>query len=241
MYLFLDIETTGLPLDWKAPIEQLDNWPRIVEIGWILTDNDGNEIESKSIILKPDGFKIPAEASAINGISNELAYEKGQERVEVLKIFAELLDRTKILVAHNIDFDKKVIHAELMRYNIKSKIHKIDKICTKELTTDYCKIPGNYGYKWPTLEELYEKVFSTSLTASHSALVDVKACKDCFFELVNRGVIKLIGSKVLVDTVIDTDDEDLIQIDDIEDETTYNGDFQYFTRVRPLVLKNINF
>lgn len=241
MYLFLDTETTGLPLDWKAPVGQLDNWPRIVEIGWILTDKDGQEIESETIILKPDGFKIPADASAIHGITNEIANEKGQDRVDVLKKFSDLLSKATVLVAHNIDFDKKVVHAEFMRYNIKSNIHKIDKLCTKELTTDYCKLPGRYGYKWPTLEELYEKVFSTSLTASHSALGDVKACKDCFFELVNRGVIKLFGSKVLVDTVIDTDDEDLIQIDDIEDEITYNGDFQYFTRVRHLGLKEHKF
>ncbi|MCB0397452.1 MAG: 3'-5' exonuclease [Flavobacteriales bacterium] len=241
MYLFLDTETTGLPLDWKAPVGQLENWPRIVEIGWILTDKDGQEIESETIILKPDGFKIPADASAIHGITNEIANEKGQDRVEVLKKFSDLLSKATVLVAHNIDFDKKVVHAEFMRYNIKSSIHKIDKLCTKELTTDYCKLPGRYGYKWPTLEELYEKVFSTSLTASHSALGDVKACKDCFFELVNRGVIKLFGSKVLVDTVIDTDDEDLIQIDDIEDEITYNGDFQYFTRVRHLGLKEHKF
>ena len=241
MYLFLDTETTGLPLDWKAPVGQLDNWPRIVEIGWILTDKDGQEIESETIILKPDGFKIPADASAIHGITNEIANEKGQDRVDVLKKFSDLLSKATVLVAHNIDFDKKVVHAEFMRYNIKSNIHKIDKLCTKELTTDYCKLPGRYGYKWPTLEELYEKVFSTSLTGSHSALGDVKACKDCFFELVNRGVIKLFGSKVLVDTVIDTDDEDLIQIDDIEDEITYNGDFQYFTRVRHLGLKEHKF
>lgn len=241
MYLFLDTETTGLPLDWKAPIGQLDNWPRIVEIGWILTDKDGNEIESDTFILKPDSFKIPADASAIHGITTEIAIEKGQDRIEILKKIADLLNKATVLVAHNIDFDKKVVHAEFIRYNIKSNIHKIDKLCTKELTTDYCKLSGRYGYKWPTLEELYEKVFSTSLISSHSALGDVKACKDCFFELVNRGIIKLFGSKVLVDTVIDTDGEDLIQIDDIEDEITYNGDFQYFTRVRHLGLKENKF
>ena len=180
MYLFLDTETTGLPLDWKAPIGQLDNWPRIVEIGWILTDKDGQEIESETIILKPDGFKIPADASAIHGITNEIASNKGQDRVAVLKKISDLLSKATVLVAHNIDFDKKVVHAEFMRYNIKSSIHKIDKLCTKELTTDYCKLPGRYGYKWPTLEELYEKVFSTSLTASHSALGDVKACERLF-------------------------------------------------------------
>lgn len=241
MYLFLDTETTGLPLDWKAPVGQLDNWPRIVEIGWILSDKDGQEIESQTLILKPDGFLIPKESSDIHGITNEQANSQGADRIAVLKQFATLLDKAQVLVAHNIEFDKKVLHAELIRYNIKSNIHKIDKLCTKELTTDYCKIPGNYGYKWPTLSELYEKVFSIELSSSHSASSDVKACKDCFFELVNRSVIKLYGSKVLVDTIADTDDDDLIEVDPIEEEINYNGDFQYFTRVRHHGLKEHKF
>jgi len=32
--LFFDTETTGLPKNWKAPVEQLDNWPRLVQIAW---------------------------------------------------------------------------------------------------------------------------------------------------------------------------------------------------------------
>ena len=101
MYLFCDTEITGLPLDWKAPIGQLDNWPIIVEIGWILTDKNGNEIENNSIIFKPDGFRIPADTSAIRGISNEIANEKGLDRVDVLKTFAELLNKASAFVGRN--------------------------------------------------------------------------------------------------------------------------------------------
>lgn len=237
MYLFFDVETTGLPLKWNAPVGQLDNWPRIVEIGWILTDKEGKEIESETYILKPDDFKIPSSASKIHGITNEIANEKGQDRVEILKRFAEVLNKATVLVAHNVDFDKKVVHAEFMRYKIKSIIHKISMLCTMELTTDYCKLRGRYGYKWPTLEELYKKVFSTPMSSSHSALGDVKACKECFFELVNRGVLIIIGSRVLVNTFIDLDDNDLIQVDDIELDITYEGNFIYVTKVRHHGLK----
>ncbi|MCX6741278.1 MAG: hypothetical protein NTY61_02675, partial [Candidatus Parcubacteria bacterium] len=38
-YLFFDTETTGLPKNWKAPIEDLDNWPRIVQIAWAIYKN----------------------------------------------------------------------------------------------------------------------------------------------------------------------------------------------------------
>ena len=52
MYLFFDTETTGLPKDWKAPISDLDNWPRLVQIAWSHYDSSGNEISNNSYIIK---------------------------------------------------------------------------------------------------------------------------------------------------------------------------------------------
>lgn len=59
MYLFFDTETTGLPRNWKAPVTDLDNWPRMVQIAWVLSDNTGNRIETKDFIIKPEGYIIP--------------------------------------------------------------------------------------------------------------------------------------------------------------------------------------
>jgi len=57
-------------------------------------------------------------------------------------------------------------------------------------STDYCKIPGSYGYKWPSLSELYFKLFDKDFEDAHDAVVDVRACTECFFKLKNKGVIK---------------------------------------------------
>ncbi|MDZ7715500.1 MAG: hypothetical protein U5J95_04740 [Balneolaceae bacterium] len=57
------------------------------------------------------------------------------------------------------------------------------RVCTKEIGTDICKIPGNYGYKWPTLEELYNHLFDDKFEESHDALNDAKAVADCFLNL----------------------------------------------------------
>jgi len=38
MYLFFDTETTGLPRNYKAPATDLANWPRLVQIAWLLAD-----------------------------------------------------------------------------------------------------------------------------------------------------------------------------------------------------------
>ena len=55
--------------------------------------------------------------------------------------------------------------------------------------TDYCAIPSNNGYggyKWPTLEELYYKVFGCGMENAHDALADILATKECFFKLKNQ-------------------------------------------------------
>ena len=77
MFLFFDTETTGLPKSWKAPVSDLDNWPRLVQIARILCDKEGNRIESKDFIIKPENFEIPIEASNVHRISTEKAINEG--------------------------------------------------------------------------------------------------------------------------------------------------------------------
>jgi hypothetical protein len=36
MYLFFDTETTGLPKSWKAPVTDVNNWPRLVQLAFLL-------------------------------------------------------------------------------------------------------------------------------------------------------------------------------------------------------------
>ena len=54
-------------------------------------------------------------------------------------------------------------------------------------TTDFCQLPGPYGYKWPRLEELYQKLFGEDFENRHQALADVRACAKCYFELRRLG------------------------------------------------------
>ena len=41
MFLTFDSETTGLPKNYKAPLSDSDNWPRLVQLGWQINDNKG--------------------------------------------------------------------------------------------------------------------------------------------------------------------------------------------------------
>ncbi|MCW5521122.1 3'-5' exonuclease [Aureitalea sp. L0-47] len=189
MYLFFDTETTGLPNNWKAPVTDLNNWPRMVQLAYLLYDDSGNLHERGDFIVKPDGYKIPSESSIIHGISHERAVEEGTPINHVLSRFNEQMIRSNYLVAHNMAFDEKIVGAELLRSGMNNIVDQKSRICTMKATTNFCAIPGYYGYKWPKLSELHYKLFGTDFEEAHNAAVDIEATARCFWELKNIGVI----------------------------------------------------
>jgi len=190
MYLFFDTETTGLPKNWKAPVTDVHNWPRMVQLAWLLYDLEGKELAVGNHIICPEGFSIPAEAAKVHGITTEKAMAEGKELVTVLQEFANKIAEATTLVAHNISFDEKIVGAEFIRKEVDSLLFKKRQICTMRTTTDFCKIPGRYGYKWPSLTELHKILFKTDFEDAHDALADVRACAKCFFELEKQNFFK---------------------------------------------------
>lgn len=188
-YVFFDTETTGLPKSWKAPVTDLANWPRLVQIAWESYDNDGNKISEESFIIKPEGFTIPPDSSKVHGISTERAEKEGKALEEVLKKFYDLVDKSETLVAHNISFDEKIVGAEFLRKNMANILDIKKKICTMENSTKLCAIPGPYGLKWPKLAELHMKLFGTNFEEAHNAAVDIRATARCFWEMKRQGIL----------------------------------------------------
>lgn len=189
MYLFFDTETTGLPKKWNAPISDFDNWPRLVQIAWLMYGLDGKKIKGKNYIIRPEGFEIPEEASRIHGITTEIARSKGKMLKSVLKEFSKAMIESDFIIAHNISFDEKIIESEFLRTGTQKSLFSPKKMCTKDLSTEFCAIAGSCGYKWPSLKELHIKLFGEDFEDAHDAMVDVKACARCFFELKKLGVV----------------------------------------------------
>lgn len=195
MYLIFDTETTGLPIDYKAPHSNTENWPRVVQLAWIVFDSRGRMQSEQSLIVCPKGFEIPSGAERVHGISTAIAKRKGVDIEDVLETLLAALLGSSVLVAHNLQFDAGVLGAEFYRFGVKHPFRGKTKICTMESSTEYCKIPGNFDYKWPSLAELHRKLFRKSLKERHDAGADAAACSKCFFELVRLGVIKVPKSK----------------------------------------------
>ncbi len=191
MFLIFDTETTGLPKDYNAPITDSDNWPRMVQISWQLHDDEGKLTDVKNYIIKPDGYTIPYAVIKVHGITTERAIKQGVPLNFVLNEFNLALEKSKIIVGHNIEFDNNIIGAEFHRKAIDTPLFSKKILDTKDESTEYCALPGGKGgkFKWPKLEELHEKLFGEKFDMAHNAAADVEATTRCFLELIRIGVI----------------------------------------------------
>lgn len=191
MYIIFDTETTGLPRDYNAPITDLDNWPRLVQLAWQLHDERGKLLSNNNFVVKPEGFTIPYNAEKVHGISTARALREGHSLSKVLEIFHLDVVKAKYLVGHNVGFDINVVGSEYLRKEIPMQLLEKQELDTKDISTDFCALPGGRGgkFKWPTLTELHQKLFGKGFVDAHDAAYDVDATARCFFGLIAQKVL----------------------------------------------------
>ncbi len=194
MFLIFDVETTGLPKDYKKPYTDTNNWPRLVQLAWKLCDRDGKTIEIGKYIIKPNGFMIPKEAIKIHDIDNAIAMKDGFPLPSVIGGFQSALSKADFLVGHNLSYDFNVVASEMHRLHMVDSLKLLSskkQICIMKISKDYCRLPSERGYKYPTLEELVYFLFEKRPVKLHEAGIDVEVTAMCFFEFLKRGVIKI--------------------------------------------------
>lgn len=197
MYLFFDTETTGLPKNLESPLSDHNNWPRMVQIAWLLYNDNRELVESESYIIFPEDFAISAQAAAIHGITNTKAKFEGTPIKEVLDKFLETFKKATHLIGHNLEFDYKIVGSELIRlgtgeYTWYKELNKRERICTMQdsRVINYCALQSHRDdYKWPKLSELYFKIFNNVFIEEHNAKKDIWATAQCFFKLVDFKIL----------------------------------------------------
>ena len=187
-YLIFDTETTGLPTNYNAPITDLDNWPLIVELAWMLVDEDYNILKKEDYIINTY-LPLDPIVQEITNITDDMIKE-GHLIRKVLRKFKEDLDNTDMVIAHNITFDIRVIGAEFIRHNL--DIDDFDDkhyFCTMKKSTPILKLNSPYApiqYKWPKLQQVYNYYFGKDFEGSHRAISDVEATLKCYKEIVKE-------------------------------------------------------
>ena len=190
--LFYDTETTGLPL-FHDPSDD-PRQPHIVQLAAALVDLQSRQvIASMDVIVRPMGWEIPDEVAAIHGITTERARAVGVPEPVALKMFVGLYNARK-RIAHNEQFDARVIRIGLKRYDVGLDAdvwNAGQSECTQLMSTPILKLPptermlaaGRTHFKSANLGEAYKHFTGNELVGAHSALADVQACMAVYFAI----------------------------------------------------------
>lgn len=183
MLLFFDTETTG---KWNGKLPMGDTrQPRPVQIAAILADETGREVQSMNFLVYQDS--VPDETAAFHGITTEILHAQGLNEGTVMTVFEELLAQADVVIAHNGEFDQKIITNAVRIIDAKPDADPFvgkKAFCTMRASTNICKIKSpRGGFKWPTLQEAHVHFFNRTFDGAHDALADVRACKDVYFAI----------------------------------------------------------
>ena len=184
MILFIDTESTGI-FKFKLPASD-PSQPRIVQLGAVLHDDQRHVVAEMNMLVKPEGWTIPKEASDIHGITTEQCLKYGFKIVTVIKLLMYMCGKAEQIVGHSCDFDRNMVDSERIRLGLledekvfMAKPH----FCTMKASTDICQIPGPYGNKWPKLQETYKYFFNKEFEGAHDAMADIRACAEVYYPI----------------------------------------------------------
>lgn len=172
MYIFLDTETTGV--DPKA---------RMVSVAAQL-DIDGEPAVFCHHLIQP-AEEIPASATAIHGITTQVALDFGIPLEQALHSIAYIFTsgRSAKLVGHNLEYDRRVL-----AYDAAQGGHVLSWPQSNFCTMRALSIYVHSNKKWPKLEEAYRWMFGRLPSNPHSAQHDMLACRAIFYEGQRRGL-----------------------------------------------------
>jgi DNA polymerase-3 subunit epsilon len=207
--LFFDTETTGLKRQGS------DFVPGLVQLAAILQDTDSGRILAEvNYMVRQEGKPIPTEVTAIHGITTDLADLYGIPLNVADRLFRDLITKADLLVAHNIDFDLDVMADNLPLSLANFKVLELPTFCTMDSSLYIVKAPRSAKqkdyftskgikpdtpYKVPSLAEAHSHFFDREIIGAHDAMVDVRACRDIFLQLIIDGWYK-VESGLMVPT-----------------------------------------
>ncbi len=176
-YLFFDLETNS-PYQRQA---------RLVQLAFIVTDEQGNVHNTYENIAIPNDFDI--QNAHIHGITLEKAKAQGIPLLTIIEQFMDAIKQSDLLIAHHAEYHKKVIFNELKALKLTkqyfSLVYHKPTYCTMQSSIEFCQIKkkGKELLKYPKLTELHTRLFDSELTGEKSALRDTEAVMKCYFAL----------------------------------------------------------
>jgi hypothetical protein len=188
MYLIYDCSPVSRPLSYNASFTDVQSWPRLVHISWIVLGIDYKPVEDYDCVVIPEGFEIDEKILKFCKLDEEDVKKKATELEDILDQFNSSAEKCEYAIAHNIKYNENILAAEYMRKVKNISMFKLERICLMQESTYFCKLPSKTGgFKWPSLEELHASCFHTKYASANNARADVIAAARSFIKLMKGG------------------------------------------------------
>ena len=197
MILFLDTETTDLFRSDPTPYTDGKGRPYLVSIGYS-SQNKYSQNVNELIVQCRDGVVSSPDALRTHGITQEMQ-EQGRPISNILACIEYLFENSKMVVAHNAEFDRNIIAAEFDRAGL--KMPEIKWFCTRDDIGDITGEPApekqkqyrpDVPYRLLSLNALHQFLFDEPAQKEgevHSAKDDAVSVARIFHELVYRRIL----------------------------------------------------
>lgn len=191
MYLIFDCSPIQKPNNYQALFSDVQQWPRMIHLSWILLNEELKPVEDFDCIIKPEGFKLTPGIIKYAQLEEGEVERRGIDLEPVLDQFTESAAKAEFIFAHNLNANENILAAEYVRFKKSIQFFKKKRFCLMEEGTYYCKIPNKGGgYKWPTLTELHVNCFQKGYSPSGNARADVIAAARCFIKMKKTGKLE---------------------------------------------------
>lgn len=189
-FLAFDTETTGLP--WLDRPLTDPSQPRVVQMGAILFDESGREVEVLNTLITPDGWSIDEDDEPVHPWTTEDCEFMGIPIGEALDALRLMAARADHFVIHHADFDLKMLEIEVAFSGVAANYSAWPSaLCTMQLATPVCRLPFKPGkFKYPSLQEASLLLLGREVDEEdglHDAFFDARLGKDVFLELRRLG------------------------------------------------------
>lgn len=199
MKLVFDTETTGFPFDTLAGTDVKQ--PHMVQLAMLLCEDSGLILHQVSLLIAAEDWEVSHGAAAIHGFDTGRTKRYGIPEKSATQLFHRFFEKADELIAHNCDFDVKVLSYAYYRYagdfnTVTALMHK-RRYCTMKESTNLCALPSRNGrgYKWPKLEEAYSTLLGKTIKGAHQALPDTLACWELWMYLTGRDKPPPLGTE----------------------------------------------
>lgn len=182
--IFLNIKKNKIPLTMIFDTETSDFNGDIIQLSWIIINEDNKILESNNFYIKDR--LTSRDSYLVHNISVEKLRKEGKDFYVVIDKFIENLRKVSCVVGHNISYDLRCINKNLRKYDVQilessenqlqifDIFKNFDIVCTKKLS----------GGK--SLEKLYNELFKEKMVDAHNSFVDVMYTYKCYIKLLEK-------------------------------------------------------